>query len=332
MLSNSTILITGGTGSFGHAFVPMTLKRYSPRKLIIYSRDEMKQWEMAKLFAGDERVRFFIGDVRDRERLYRALDGVDYVVHAAATKIVTTAEYNPFECVKTNVLGAMNLIDASIDKGIKRVVALSTDKASSPVNLYGATKLVSDKLFVAGNSYSGGGRTAFSVVRYGNVMGSRGSVIPFFMSIRDTGVFPITDQRMTRFMISLEQGVELVWHAFEDMEGGEVYVKKIPSMRVTDIARAVSSTAKLETVGIRPGEKLHEQMISEEDSHYTYEYPEHFKVLPAIHSWHNDFKRIKDGTRVAEGFVYSSHTNSQWMSAEELTVWIRTHGHKIGHI
>ena len=212
------------------------------------------------------------------------------------------------------------------------MVALSTDKASSPVNLYGATKLVSDKLFVAGNSYSGGGRTAFSVVLYGNVMGSRGSVIPFFMSIRDTGVFPITDQRMTRFMISLEQGVELVWHAFEDMEGGEVYVKKIPSMRVTDIARAVSSTAKLETVGIRPGEKLHEQMISEEDSHYTYEYPEHFKVLPAIHSWHNDFKRIKDGTRVAEGFVYSSHTNSQWMSAEELTVWIRTHGHKIGHI
>ena len=332
MLSNSTLLVTGGTGSFGHAFVPMTLARYNPRKLIIYSRDEIKQWEMAKRFAGDERVRFFIGDVRDRERLYRALDGVDYVVHAAATKIVTTAEYNPFECVKTNVLGAMNLIDACIDKGVKRVVALSTDKASSPVNLYGATKLVSDKLFVAGNSYSGGGRTAFSVVRYGNVMGSRGSVIPFFMSIRDTGVLPITDERMTRFMISLEQGVELVWHAFEDMEGGEIYVKKIPSMRVTDIARAVSSTAKLETVGIRPGEKLHEQMISEEDSHYTYEYPQHFKVLPAIHSWHNDFKRIKDGTRVADGFVYSSHTNSHWMSVEELTVWFKTHGHKIGYI
>ena len=332
MLSNSTILITGGTGSFGHSFVPMTLKRYNPRKLIIYSRDEMKQWEMAKLFAGDERVRFFIGDVRDRERLYRALDGVDYVVHAAATKIVTTAEYNPFECVKTNVIGAMNLIDACIDKGVKRVVALSTDKASSPVNLYGATKLVSDKLFVAGNSYSGGGRTAFSVVRYGNVMGSRGSVIPFFMSLRDTAVFPITDERMTRFMISLEQGVELVWHAFEDMEGGEIYVKKIPSMRVTDIARAVSSTAKLETVGIRPGEKLHEQMISEEDSHYTYEYPEHFKILPAIHSWHNDFKRIKDGTRVAEGFVYSSRTNSHWMLADELAVWVKAHEQKIGRI
>lgn len=332
MLSKSTILITGGTGSFGHAFVRMTLERYNPRKLIIYSRDEMKQWEMAKRFEGDERVRFFIGDVRDRERLYRALDGVDYVVHAAATKIVTTAEYNPFECVKTNVLGAMNLIDACIDKGVKRVVALSTDKASSPVNLYGATKLVSDKLFVAGNSYSGGGRTAFSVVRYGNVMGSRGSVIPFFMSIRDKGVFPITDERMTRFMISLEQGVELVWHAFEDMEGGEVYVKKIPSMRVTDIAKAVSPGARLEMVGIRPGEKLHEQMISEEDSHYTYEYPEHFKVLPAIHSWHNDFKRIKDGTRVAEGFVYSSHTNAHWMSAETLAAWVKAHEQKIGHI
>ena len=332
MLTSSTILITGGTGSFGHAFVPMTLERYNPRKLIIYSRDEMKQWEMAKRFAGDERVRYFIGDVRDRERLYRALDGVDYVVHAAATKIVTTAEYNPFECVKTNVLGAMNLIDACIDKGVKRVVALSTDKASSPVNLYGATKLVSDKLFVAGNSYSGAGRTAFSVLRYGNVMGSRGSVIPFFMSIRDKGVFPITDERMTRFMISLEQGVELVWHAFEDMEGGEVYVKKIPSMRVTDIAKAVSPTARLEVVGIRPGEKLHEQMISEEDSHYTYEYPEHFKVLPAIHSWHNDFKRIKDGTRVAEGFVYSSQTNADWMSAESLGAWVKVHEQKIGHI
>jgi UDP-N-acetylglucosamine 4,6-dehydratase/5-epimerase len=332
MLSNSTILITGGTGSFGHAFVPMTLDRYNPRKLIVYSRDEMKQWEMAKRFAGDERVRFFIGDVRDRERLYRALDGVDYVVHAAATKIVTTAEYNPFECVKTNVLGAMNLIDACIDKGVKRVVALSTDKASSPVNLYGATKLVSDKLFVAGNSYSGGGRTAFSVVRYGNVMGSRGSVIPFFMSIRESGVFPITDERMTRFMITLKQGVELVWHAFEDMEGGEIYVKKIPSMNVVDIAKAVNPNARLEMVGIRPGEKLHEQMISEEDSHYTYEYPEHFKVLPAIHSWHTDFKRIKDGTRVAEGFVYSSHSNSQWMSANELAAWVKEHEQSVGQI
>ena len=212
--------VTGGTGSFGHAFVPMTLAKYNPRRLVIYSRDEMKQWEMAKLYAGDNRVRFFIGDVWDKDRLVRALDGVDYVVHAAATKIVPTAEYNPFECVKTNVIGAMNLIDACIDKKVKRIVALSTDKASSPINLYGATKLTSDKLFIAGNSYSGGGDTRFGVVRYGNVMGSRGSVIPFFLSLADKGRLPITDERMTRFMITLEQGVELVWHAFEDMVGG----------------------------------------------------------------------------------------------------------------
>jgi len=230
MLEGSNILITGGTGSFGNTFIPMTLERFSPRKIIIFSRDEMKQWEMAKKFQGDARVRFFIGDVRDRKRLYRALDDVDYVVHAAATKIVPTAEYNPFECVKTNIDGAMNLIDACIDKKVKAVIALSTDKASSPINLYGATKLASDKLFVAGNHYSGGKSTRFSVVRYGNVMGSRGSVIPFFMSLKDKGVLPITDDRMTRFMISLEQGVELVWHAFEDMIGGEIYVKKIPSM------------------------------------------------------------------------------------------------------
>jgi UDP-N-acetylglucosamine 4,6-dehydratase/5-epimerase len=322
MLSDSNILVTGGTGSFGHTFVPMTLAKYNPRKLIVYSRDEMKQWEMAKLFAGDERVRFFIGDVRDRERMYRALDGVDYVVHAAATKIVPTAEYNPFECVKTNVTGAMHVIDACIDTRVRGVVALSTDKASSPVNLYGATKLVSDKLFVAGNSYAGAGGCKFSVVRYGNVMGSRGSVIPFFMSLRDKGVLPVTDERMTRFMISLEQAVELVWHAFEDMEGGEIYVKKIPSMNIKNIAAAVAPQARLEIVGIRPGEKLHEQMISAEDSQYTYEYPVHFKILPAIHSWHNDFKRIKDGRRVPDGFVYSSENNSEWMSVESLRAWI----------
>ena len=227
-MKNSTILVTGGTGSFGHAFVPMALEKFNPERIIIYSRDEMKQWEMAKLFEGDKRVRFFIGDVRDRERLYRAVDGVDYVVHAAATKIVPTAEYNPFEAVKTNILGAMNLIDACIDRGIKGVVALSTDKASSPINLYGATKLASDKLFVSGNSYSGEHGTAFSVVRYGNVMGSRGSVIPFFDQKKGSGSFPITDERMTRFMISLEQGVDLVWHAFDDMVGGEIYVKKFP--------------------------------------------------------------------------------------------------------
>jgi UDP-N-acetylglucosamine 4,6-dehydratase len=332
MLSNKTILITGGTGSFGHTFVPMTLSRFNPKKLIIYSRDEMKQWEMAKHYAKDERVRFFIGDVRDRERLYRALDGVDYVVHAAATKIVPTAEYNPFECVKTNIIGAMNLIDACIDKGIKRVVALSTDKASSPVNLYGATKLASDKLFVAGNSYAGGHDTRFAVVRYGNVMGSRGSVIPFFMSIRDKGILPITDPRMTRFMITLEQGVELVWHAFEDMQGGEVYVKKIPSMKVTDLAYAVAPEAKLETVGIRPGEKLHEQMISEEDAYYTYEYDEHFKILPAINNWGSCEKRIKDGKKVPGGFSYTSENNTDWMSVSSLQRWIDANYHKIGNI
>ena len=325
-------MVTGGTGSFGHTFIPMLLERYNPKRVIIFSRDEMKQWEMAKKFAGDHRVRFFIGDVRDKDRLYRALDGVDYVVHAAATKIVPTAEYNPFECIKTNINGAMNLIDACIDKGVKRVVALSTDKASSPINLYGATKLASDKLFVSGNSYAGGHDTRFAVVRYGNVMGSRGSVIPFFMSVKDQGVLPITDERMTRFMISLEEGVELVWHAFEDMEGGEIYVKKIPSMKVTDLARVVAPDAKHEIVGIRPGEKLHEQMIGAEDSYYTYEYPEHFKILPAIHDWSADAARIKDGKKVPEGFVYSSDNNTEWMSQEDLQAWIESNREKIGSI
>jgi len=332
MLSNKSILITGGTGSFGNSFVPLTLQRFNPRKIIVYSRDEMKQWEMAKKFEGDDRVRFFIGDVRDRDRLYRALDGVDYVVHAAATKIVPTAEYNPFECVKTNINGAMNLIDACIDKGVKRVVALSTDKASSPINLYGATKLASDKLFVAGNSYAGGHDTRFAVVRYGNVMGSRGSVIPFFLSVAERGVLPITDERMTRFMISLEQGVDLVWHAFSDMQGGEIYVKKIPSMRVTDIARAVAPQARHEFVGIRPGEKLHEQMIGAEDAAYTYEYPEHFKILPAIHNWSADPHRIKDGKRVPEGFVYASDSNPEWMTVDALQAWIAANRHKIGSV
>ena len=332
MFRDSTILITGGTGSFGSSFLPMTLSRYDPKKIIVYSRDEMKQWQMAKAFGDDPRVRFFIGDVRDRDRLYRALDGVDYVVHAAATKIVPTAEYNPFECVKTNINGAMNLIDACIDKGVKRVVALSTDKASSPINLYGATKLASDKLFVAGNSYAGGHDTRFSVVRYGNVMGSRGSVIPYFLSIVDRGSLPITDVRMTRFMITLEQGVELVWHAFEDMQGGEIYVKKIPSMKITDIARAVAPDAVHEIVGIRPGEKLHEQMISSEDALCTYEYPEHFKILPAIHNWSVDPFRIKDGRKVPDGFVYASDTNEQWMDIAVLSKWIDVNRGRIGNI
>ena len=332
MLTNKTILVTGGTGSFGNTFVPMTLAKYNPKKIIIFSRDEMKQWDMAKKFEGDSRVRFFIGDVRDKERLYRALDGVDYVVHAAATKIVPTAEYNPFECVKTNINGTMNLIDACIDKRVHRTVALSTDKASSPINLYGATKLASDKMFVAGNSYSGSHDSTFSVVRYGNVMGSRGSVIPFFMSIKDKGVLPITDERMTRFMISLEDAVKLVWHAFEDMEGGEIYVKKIPSMKVTDLARVVAPEAEQNVIGIRPGEKLHEQMISAEDAYYTYEYPEHFKILPTINGWADCPKRIKDGVRVPEGFVYASDNNTEWMSDADLENWIEINRAKIGSI
>jgi UDP-N-acetylglucosamine 4,6-dehydratase (inverting) len=310
----------------------MTLAKYNPKKLIIYSRDEMKQWDMAKKFQDDDRVRFFIGDVRDRERLYRALDGVDYVVHAAATKIVPTAEYNPFECVKTNINGAMNVIDACIDKGVKRCVALSTDKASQPINLYGATKLCSDKLFIAGNSYVGKKNTHFAVVRYGNVMGSRGSVIPFFIEQAKNGELTITDERMTRFMISLEQGVELVWHAFDDMVGGEIYVKKIPSMKITDIARAVSETAKQKIVGIRPGEKLHEQMIGFEDAPYTYEYDEHFKILPQIHDWSNDVGRIGHGKPVSKGFSYTSDSNTEWMTVEELRQWIEKNKSKVGNI
>jgi UDP-N-acetylglucosamine 4,6-dehydratase (inverting) len=332
MLTNSSILITGGTGSFGHAFIPMTLKKYNPKRLVVFSRDEMKQWEMAKLFKGDPRVRFLIGDIRDKDRLYRALDGIDYVVHAAATKIVPSAEYDPFECVKTNVFGAMNLIDACIDKGVKRIVALSTDKASSPANLYGATKLTSDRLFVSGNSYTGGHSTSFSVVRYGNVMGSRGSVIPFFLSIANEGVLPITDNRMTRFMISLEEGVELVWHAFSDMKGGEIYVKKIPSMKVTDVALAVASDAKQEEVGIRPGEKLHEQMIGAEDALYTYEYSGHFKILPSINEWANDPERIGVGVKVDPNFIYSSDNNKEWMDIETLQKWIATNLDKVGKI
>lgn len=332
MLRNASILITGGTGSFGNTFVPMTLAKYSPKRLVIYSRDEMKQWEMAQQYENDSRVRFFIGDVRDKDRLARALDGIDYVVHAAATKIVPTAEYNPFECVKTNINGAMNLIDVCIDRGIKRVVALSTDKASNPINLYGATKLASDKLFVAGNSYAGAHTTRFAVVRYGNVMGSRGSVIPFFMSLAHTGTLPITDIRMTRFMITLEQGVELVWHAFDEMQGGEIYVKKIPSMTIMDIAKAVAPGAKHKIIGIRPGEKIHEQMIGVEDAAHTYEYEGHYKILPAIHNWSADPSRINGGVKVDENFMYTSNNNSKWMRVEELRVWITAHRNKIGAI
>lgn len=321
MLKESSVLVTGGTGSFGKKFTELTLKNYNLKRLVIYSRDEMKQWEMAKHYQNDSRVRFFIGDVRDKDRLSRAMDGIDHVVHAAATKIVPTAEYNPFEAVKTNVIGAMNVIDASIDRKIKSVIALSTDKASSPANLYGATKLASDKLFVAGNSYAGAHGTRFSVVRYGNVMGSRGSVIPFFRSL-ESEYIPITDSRMTRFMITLEQAVELVWFGLGDMIGGEIYVKKIPSMKVVDIAEAICPNLPHKIVGIRPGEKLHEQMIGAEDALYTYEYDGHYKILPQINDWSKDVRRIKNGRKVNEEFIYRSDTNNDWMTIGQLREWL----------
>ena len=281
----------------------------------------MKQWEMAKLFPNDKRVRFFIGDIRDKDRLWRALTGIDYVVHAAALKIVPKAEYDPFEYIKTNVNGGMNLIDIAIDKGIK-LVALSTDKACSPSNLYGATKLISDKLFISSNSYSGLDETKFSIVRYGNVMGSRGSVIPLFLKEKKD-LLPITDERMTRFMITLEEAVKTVWHAFNDMEGGEIYIKKIKSMKITDIAKTINPNANFSIIGIRPGEKLHEQMINIDDAPYTYEYDEYLKILPSIIDYKNDSKRIKDGKLVDSNFTYSSDVNDKWMTVEELSSWIK---------
>ena len=332
MFDSATILITGGTGSFGREFVPTVLKKFNVKKIIVFSRDEMKQWEMSKQYGNDSRVRFFIGDVRDRERMYRALDGVDYVVHAAATKIVPTAEYNPFECVKTNINGATNLIDACIDRKVKKIVALSTDKASSPSNLYGATKLVSDKLFTAGNAYSGEHDTRFSVVRYGNVMGSRGSVIPFFCNLTKNTHVPITHPDMTRFMISLEHAVDLVLSAFEDMVGGEIYVKKIPSMKITDLANVLLPDVPQKIIGIRPGEKIHEQIIGLEDQPYTYEFKGYFKILPPINSWYLDPSRIKNGVRVAEGFSYTSNNNTSWLSSDDLLRWVEENSQKIGNI
>ena len=332
MFDNKVILVTGGTGSFGKKFLQMTLEKYNPKKIIIFSRDEMKQWDLAKKYTNIESVRFFIGDVRDKDRLYRALDGVDYVVHAAATKIVPTAEYNPFECIKTNINGAMNVIDAAIDKKVKGVVALSTDKASSPINLYGATKLASDKLFVSANSLSGETGTIFSVVRYGNVMGSRGSVIPFFKSIPQNKSIPITDKNMTRFMITLNQGVNLVWHAFKDMLGGEIYVKKIPSMNILDIAEAVAPGRNLEHVGIRPGEKIHEQMIGTEDAINTFEYKDYYKILPALDGINKDQVRIGSGKKVDPSFTYSSDNNTEWMKIKDLSKWIDENRDDLGKI
>ena len=322
-LSKSSILITGGTGSFGKAFVKKTLKKYPEVKITIFSRDEMKQWDMALEYKDDNRVKFIIGDIRDKEGISRALDGINLVIHAAATKIVPIAEYNPFECIKTNIDGAMNLIDACIDKNISKVVALSTDKASNPINLYGATKLAADKLFLSANAEDKSHKTIFSVVRYGNVMNSRGSVIPYFLDIKKDGVFPITDTRMTRFMISLEQAVSLVWRSVNEMYGGEIFIKKIPSMNIMEIAKAIDSEVKIKIVGIRPGEKIHEQMIGAEDAPYTFEYNDYFKILPAIHGWSKDTKRIGAGKKVPENFIYDSYSNKQYMSSEELKIWIK---------
>ena len=321
MKSKSTFLITGGTGSFGQKFVETILKKYNPKKIIIFSRDEQKQNNMNLRF-NTNKLRYFIGDVRDKDRLYRALDGVDYVVHAAALKIVPIAEYNPFETIKTNIIGAMNVIDASLDRKVKKLIALSTDKASSPVNLYGATKLASDKLFISANNYSGNNKTKFSVVRYGNVMGSRGSVIPFFLSLKNKDTLPITHLGMTRFMISLEEGVSLVLDAFKDMLGGEIYVRKIPSMKITDIAKAINNNAKFKIIGTRPGEKLHEQMISSDEAYCTYEYKNFYKILPSINDWHLDIKRIKNGKKVNANFSYNSKDNKYKMSIVELQKWI----------
>ncbi|HOE16847.1 MAG TPA: UDP-N-acetylglucosamine 4,6-dehydratase (inverting) [Syntrophorhabdaceae bacterium] len=320
IFDGKTILVTGGTGSFGKKFVEIILKEHKPEKVIVFSRDELKQFEMAQIFSEKDYrcLRYFIGDVRDKGRLYRAFYGVNYVIHAAALKQVPTAERNPFEAVQTNIIGAENIINAAIDCGIEKVIALSTDKASNPVNLYGATKLCSDKLFIAGNSYSGWRKTRFSVVRYGNVIGSRGSVIPFFKKMSETGTIPITDTRMTRFWISLEQGVRFVIKCLEITEGGELFVPKIPSMNITDLAKAVAPDCRQEVIGIRPGEKIHEVLVTEDDARHTLEFDDYFIVEPEFHWWTAKTHLSNGGKPVKEGFVYASNTNDKWLSEGEL--------------
>ncbi len=321
MFDNKTIIITGGTGSFGQKFTKRILSEYNPKKIIIYSRDEYKQYVMrSKFIKQDKKLRFFIGDVRDKERLYRAFNGVDIVIHSAALKHITIAEYNPIEAIKTNIDGAMNIIDAAIDLGIKKVVALSTDKAVNPVSLYGATKLVSDKLFVSGNAYSGNKGTTFSVVRYGNVTGSRGSVVPFFKTMIEKGKkeLPITDYRMTRFWITLDQGVDLVFRAMQEARGGEIYVSKIPSYKITDLAKAMKNDVILKEVGIREGEKLHEVMITEEDSRLTYDYGDHYIIYPHFDWWDLNKSFKTAGVLVKPGFRYSSDNNDVWLTEEDM--------------
>lgn len=324
-LTDTSIVITGGTGSFGNKLTEIILNRYHPERLIILSRDELKQHEMRQRFSPQDHpsIRYFIGDVRDKDRLYRAFDGVDIVIHAAALKQVPAAEYNPIEPIKTNVLGAANIIDAAIDRGVDRVIALSTDKAANPINLYGATKLCSDKLFVAGNNYSGKGGTRFSVVRYGNVIGSRGSVIPFFLDRRETGVLPVTDPRMTRFWITLTQGAEFVLENLARMRGGEVFIPKIPSMRIVDLANAIAPDCDIEIVGIRPGEKLHEVMIPRDDARNALEYDDYYAIVPAFQDWDAAaYRKNNGGTWCEDGFVYSSNTNDQWLTADEIRAMI----------
>lgn len=316
MLDGKTILVTGGTGSFGKKFTRMVLDRYDVNKLIIFSRDELKQAQMRVEFGDNPKLRFFIGDVRDKERLYRAFDGVDIVIHAAALKRVPECEYNPFEAIKTNVIGAQNIIDAAIDRGVSKIVALSTDKAVNPINLYGATKLCSDKLFIAGNSYVGGKDIRFAVVRYGNVVGSRGSVVPLFMKLKNTGKLPITDPRMTRFWITLEEGVEMVFTALEKMQGGEVFVPKIPSMKITDLAKAIAPECELEIVGIRPGEKLHESLITASDARHTLEFDNYYIIQPEFSWWR--LGNHKDGKPIEEDFEYTSDKNEEWLTVEEM--------------
>ena len=326
MLNNKVVLITGGTGSFGHHFVDYILEHYSPKKIIIYSRDEYKQFITNGQYKEyNDILRFFIGDVRDEDRLRRAMNGVDYVIHAAALKQVPACEYNPIEAIKTNVNGAISVINACLDTGVKKVVALSTDKAVNPINLYGGTKLVSDKLFTAANAYSGANGTIFSVVRYGNVAGSRGSVIPFFKNIIENGgnSLPITDYRMTRFWISLEQGVELVIKALEESNGGETFISKIPSFKITDLAQAMLPGCDMPEVGIREGEKLHEIMVTREDSLHTYEYENHYIIYPHYDWWDNN-KLIKGGKLVNQGFEYSSGNNTVWLGIEDLMKKIKT--------
>jgi len=320
MLTNKSILITGGTGSFGRKFTRMVLERYSPKKLVIFSRDELKQFEMRSEFSEEKypAIRYFIGDVRDRDRLYRAFDEIDIVVHAAALKQVPAAEYNPIEAIKTNVLGAMNVVDAAIDRSVEKVIALSTDKAANPINLYGATKLCSDKLFVSGNSYSGAHRTRFCVVRYGNVVGSRGSVVPFFLKMRKNGTLPITDSRMTRFWITLDQGVQFVLDSLSRMHGGEIFVPKIPSMNIMDLAAAIAPNCRYEIVGIRAGEKMHEVMVPEDDARRTLEFDSYFVIQPEHSYWDLSATGHKGGTPCADGFRYSSDQNTQWLTVQQL--------------